>query len=581
MAGLLSVLNSAFYDGLPYSIVTLSFVLTFKYIRFPDITCASSFVLGGAISAWTTVNLQLPPVLAVFFACLAGAIAGTLTAFLHIVVRIDRLLAGILSAFMLYSINLMMLRPTLAYGSNPTLLSLSSQFDREILFGGIAWHLYAILLLLAIVISVKVALDCFLNSEFGLALRALEDDIAGPATLRRIGLNPAKFQLCALAAGNALVALAGAIVSAKEGAANLDRGFDVLITGLIAFLLGTQLAEWVPNLSEYLAKHPLLRPLNLLSQVRRLRATTLAAAGSLLYFGLIAISYRADIPSNLTKLLLAIFVVITVGDYAWLRTQVSASRSRHSMPVLRPEVMSDYAYLPSLYLAEIVEITYSYPGADRAALGNVSMSFCEGEMVRLVGENGTGKTTLLRLLSGEIPFPDNGHILFKGVDVSYWPSIRSAYCAYLAQDSHTSVIQTLSVQENLALASMGSAVSALRPFLPQRRDQELGVLLGRFNIDNSLRARHPAALSGGQRQTVNLLMISARNPIPKLVLLDEPFNNLDPRNAERCIEIIQLLRSRGTTVVIVDHSSHPQLVVDRQVAMRAAPQGAVSRYLHG
>lgn len=185
MIDFLSWLNSTFYDGLPYAIVTLSFVLTFKYIRFPDITCAGTFVLGGAVAASATVHFGADPFSAILLACLAGALGGALTAFFHIALRIDRLLAGILSAFALYAINLMMLRPTLAYESAPTILSAVTEFDREILFGGSAWHPYAIGLLFAVVLPVKLLLDWILNSEFGLALRALEDEDAGSATLRR------------------------------------------------------------------------------------------------------------------------------------------------------------------------------------------------------------------------------------------------------------------------------------------------------------------------------------------------------------------------------------------------------------
>ena len=224
MIDFLSWLNSTFYDGLPYAIVTLSFVLTFKYIRFPDVTCAGSFVLGAAVAAATTVYFNIHPLLALVLACIAGALGGGLTAVFHILLRIDRLLAGILSAFMLYAVNLMILKPTLPYGNASTVLSGTTELDRSIVFGGVAWHPYTILLFAGVVIGAKLFLDLILASEFGLALRALEDEEAGPVVLRSLGLSPWRFQSFALTAGNALVALAGALVSMKEGAAKRPPG---------------------------------------------------------------------------------------------------------------------------------------------------------------------------------------------------------------------------------------------------------------------------------------------------------------------------------------------------------------------
>jgi len=565
MVNFLSWLNSTCYDGLPYAIVTISFVLTFKYIRFPDVTCAGAFVSGGAAAAYSTVNLGAAPLVAIFLACLAGALGGALTAFFHIALRIDRLLAGILSAFALYSINLMILRPTLAYGDSPTLLSTVAELDREVNLGGIAWHPYAIGLLLGIVLVIKLSLDWIFDSEFGLALRALEDEGAGAATLRRVGIGPARFQLFALTLGNALVALSGALISAKEGAANVSRGFDVLVTGLIAFLLGVQLAEWLPNLAERLMERRALRQLRFIVQLRRLRITTLAAIGAVLYFGIVAMSYRVDVPSEWTKLLLAFFVALTVGDYAWLRTQFSALRQRQIHPVLSVEPKAGPP--PVRPLTAVANLTYTYPGYSRPALRNVSLTLSGGELVRLAGENGSGKTTLLRLIAGHIEYANAGRIVIDGVDLTYYPSTRRKHCAYLAQDASLSVVSTLTVRENLVLSDLGARASLTRRCFTRRRNQRLAALLEEFNLPASLSANPSWTLSGGQRQAVNFLMLAANNPTPRVVLLDEPFNNLDAGNTKHCLAMISALREKGTTLIIVDHLMRARLRVDREILL--------------
>src|SRR5437016_3489145 len=93
----ISFINDTLFAALPYALVCLSFVITVKYIRFPDLTCSGSFVLGGAIAALAIVKGGLNPITATLLAALGGALAGTLTAFFYTILRLDRLLAGILS----------------------------------------------------------------------------------------------------------------------------------------------------------------------------------------------------------------------------------------------------------------------------------------------------------------------------------------------------------------------------------------------------------------------------------------------------------------------------------------------------
>ena len=173
MLDVLSFFNDTLYDGLPYALICMSFVLTAKYIRFPDVTCTGSFVFGAAISAIAIVRAGVHPVIAVVVAGIGGALAGALTGLFYTVLRLDRLMAGILSTFVLYSINVMLLTPTVAYGDHKTLFSLFEDFDRRILVGSVGWHPWVIGLLLLIVLGVKLALDGFLGTEIGLGLRLI------------------------------------------------------------------------------------------------------------------------------------------------------------------------------------------------------------------------------------------------------------------------------------------------------------------------------------------------------------------------------------------------------------------------
>src|SRR5450759_2318262 len=113
---ILLLLNDTLYDALPYAIVCLGLVWTAKYLRVPDLTCAGTFVLGGALAAVGIVHYGCSPAVATALAVLGGAAGGLLTAIFDVGLRVDRILSGILSAFVLYSVNLLLVRPTLPYG---------------------------------------------------------------------------------------------------------------------------------------------------------------------------------------------------------------------------------------------------------------------------------------------------------------------------------------------------------------------------------------------------------------------------------------------------------------------------------
>ena len=168
-------------------------------------------------------------------------------------------------------------------------------------------------LLFAIVLGVKVALDWFLDTEVGLGVRCLEDEGAGEYALERNGLAPARFQILALCLGNAIVAGTGALVSFKEGAANAQRGFDILITGLVAFLLGEQVRAMI----QAAPRHPVVRP------------TTGALLGGIAYFGLMTLSQRFHVPAGFTKIALVVLVALTAAPRSAILNPCAAAGTMH------------------------------------------------------------------------------------------------------------------------------------------------------------------------------------------------------------------------------------------------------------
>jgi|GEM_PF-276362 ABC-type uncharacterized transport system, permease component len=557
MFSVLSWLNSTLYDGLPYAIVTLSFVITFKYIRFPDVTSAGTFVLGAAAAAIAVVTFGLNPYLAIAIALVAGALGGILTGVFHAVLKMDHLLAGILSAFSLYAINLMLLHPTLPYGTAPTVLSPLEVLDREMTWANMAWHPFAIGYFLVIVLLIKLILDWFFASETGLAIRALEDEVAGEFALRRQGMSPGRFKVLALAFGNSLVALAGALVSMKESAANAHRGFDVLITGLIAFLIGTQLH----HLSKLMVDKFRSKRKGGIPGLLRPKPTTSAIIGAIVYFGLIALAQRVNVRPEVTKLILAAYVAVAVGDMAAIKR---VWRRRAAMNLNNGAATATMNGKSALSLEDI---SYGYPLSDVDVLRDVKLDLKSGELVLLEGGNGSGKTTLLRLIAGIIPAPNSGDIYVESQKITNNSASRLSMVGYVDQNPQQGVVGTLTVEENLALAHIGRSPQLWQKALNNKRKRFVQGLFTATEFPKGLLRQNAGMLSGGQRQLVNILTLLGRPRLATVVLLDEPMNNLDASNAERCRNVIERIHRQGSTILIVSHATKGSLSVDRTIRM--------------
>ena len=188
----------------------------------------------------------------------------------------------------------------------------------------------------------------------------------------------------------------------------------------------------------------------------------------------------------------------------------------------------------------------------RRVVNGVGLSINPGETVGLLGPNGAGKTTTFRLLLGLLR-PDEGSIRFQGKEISREPVYRRARMGmgYLSQEP--SSFRGLSVQQNL------DAVLEWIPTLTkdERADRMEG-LLDRFHLQD-LRDQKAAHLSGGEQRRLEIARVLAREPV--LMLLDEPFANVDPRTVEELQGMLEQLRSEGMGILITDHNVRETLSV--------------------
>jgi lipopolysaccharide export system ATP-binding protein len=183
-----------------------------------------------------------------------------------------------------------------------------------------------------------------------------------------------------------------------------------------------------------------------------------------------------------------------------------------------------------------------------------SMSLARGEVVALLGPNGSGKTTTFYAIAGLV-MPEGGTVKIDGQDVTGLPMYRRAQMGigYLPQE--TSIFRGLSVEDNIA--AILDIVEADR----HKRRERLEELLSEFSIEHLRRA--PAlALSGGERRRVEIARCLAAKP--KYLLLDEPFAGVDPISVGDIRHLVSDLKKRGIGVLITDHNVRETLeIVDR------------------
>lgn len=210
----------------------------------------------------------------------------------------------------------------------------------------------------------------------------------------------------------------------------------------------------------------------------------------------------------------------------------------------------------------------------RVVIRDVSLQLRQGEVVALLGPNGSGKTTSFYAIAGLI-YPEGGHVRIDGRDVTGLPMYRRAKLGigYLPQEM--SIFRGLSVEDNIM-----SILDISEP-TRQKRCERLEELLSEFSIEHLRRA--PAlALSGGERRRVEIARCLAAHP--KYLLLDEPFAGVDPISVGDIRHLVSDLKKRGIGVLITDHNVRETLeIVDRayilhdgRVLMSGSPEDVVS-----
>lgn len=216
---------SSVSQGLLWGILGLGIYLTFRILKFPDMTTEGSFPLGGAVCV-TLMNQGVNPILATILGMLSGMLAGFVTGLLYTKGKIPTILAGILVMTSCHSIMLMVMkRANLGLNEIQTLKDfLPFSNDLNLLVLG----------LIAILLAISV-LIYFLYTRLGQAYIATGDN---PDMAKSFGIDTDKMEMLGLIVSNGLIALSGALVSQQDGYADVSKGIGVIVIGLASIIIG-------------------------------------------------------------------------------------------------------------------------------------------------------------------------------------------------------------------------------------------------------------------------------------------------------------------------------------------------------
>ena len=219
-------------EGLIYGIMVWGVFITFRVLNFADMTVDGSFPLGAAIMA-VMVLKGAPPLAAVAAAFTGGAAAGLVTALIHTRLKIPDLLSSILTMTMLYSVNLRIMsnRANLSLLRVPTLFTQLSDWASPFMPPKAAIMLFCIVLVLVI----KLILDLFFHTDFGLSLGALGSN---PQLIVSQGMNPDMIKMSGICLANGLTAAAGSFTAMYQGFADVNLGSGMIVSGLASLMIG-------------------------------------------------------------------------------------------------------------------------------------------------------------------------------------------------------------------------------------------------------------------------------------------------------------------------------------------------------
>ena len=222
------------------------------------------------------------------------------------------------------------------------------------------------------------------------------------------------------------------------------------------------------------------------------------------------------------------------------------------------------------YMLEIQNIYKTFNRGtinEKKALDGVNLNLNPGDFVTIIGGNGAGKSTTLNAIAGTW-LVDEGKIIVDGTDITRLPEHkRAVYLGRVFQDPMTGTAATMSIEENMAIASRRGEHRGLGWGITRKEREEYKRQLKTLDLGLEDRLSSKVGLlSGGQRQAITLLMAAAKKP--KLLLLDEHTAALDPKTAAKVLAISdKIIEEHNLTAMMVTHNMKDAIAHGNRLVM--------------
>ena len=224
----MDMIISAFSQGTIWAVMGLGIYITFRILNAPDMTTEGSFVLGGAIGA-QMLYFNIDPFTTLLISFLAGMAAGAITGFLVTRLKINPLLAGIITMTGIYSINLKIM------GKANMSLSTVTTLKNAIAGLSLPRNVDTIAIGLIVVAAIILLLTYFFKTEMGQALIATGDNMQ---MAKSLGIETSEMTMLGYMLANGLIAVSGYIVSTDNGYADIQMGVGTVVIGLASIIIG-------------------------------------------------------------------------------------------------------------------------------------------------------------------------------------------------------------------------------------------------------------------------------------------------------------------------------------------------------
>ena len=314
---ILLAMEGAISQGILWGLMTLGVYLTFRILNVADMTVDGSFAAGGAVTA-ILITKGMNPILSLLFVFITGLITGLATGLMNTKLKINILLASILSQIALYSINIRIMGK-----ANTPLIGMPTMMRNlvELTGGKLNTTQASLIIGIIIVTIVIITMYWFFGTEIGSAIRATGNN---EHMVRALGVNTDTTKILGLMISNGMVALSGALVAQSQGYADVGMGTGTIVIGLASIIIGEvifgqRFGFWYVLLS--------------------------AVFGSIIYRIIVAVVLQLGLKSTDLKLLTAVIVAAAL-----------------SVPVVKAKIQRKRRSLPGMNVNEEENTRHSFVG---------------------------------------------------------------------------------------------------------------------------------------------------------------------------------------------------------------------------